>query len=398
MLFLQHEYIFSHILIFTLLNIGIVCYPTYGGSGVVATELGKSLAEQGHEIHFITSNRPIRLDLFSENIYYHEVRIPNYPLFETPPYESALASRMVDVAKYHKLDLFHVHYALPHASVAYLAKQILHTFGLNVPFIVTLHGTDITVVGKDKSYEPVVSFGINASDAVTAVSQSLKKDTYENFHVKKDIRVIPNFVDTERFKRQSKEHFRKMLTMKGEKIIIHTSNFRKVKRIEDVVNCFAKIHEAMPAKLLMVGDGPQRNLAEDLSRQLGIGEQVIFLGAQQPVEEIYSIGDLFLLLSESESFGLAALEAMACGVPVIASNTGGLPEVVEDNFSGYCCDVGDIDCMAMKAISLLHSPERWQTFSENARITAEKFTIQKILPMYEALYEEVLGANQVLNL
>lgn len=357
---------------------------------MVATELGKSLAKQGHEVHFITNSRPIRLDLFSENIYYHEVSAPTYPLFDSPPYESALASRMVDVAVHHQLDLFHVHYALPHASVAYLAKQILASSGVQIPFVLTLHGTDITVVGRDKSYEPVVSFGINQADAVTAVSQSLQKDTYTHFHVDREVLVIPNFVDTERFSRQAKEHFRKMLTPKGEKIIVHTSNFRKVKRIEDVVRTFALVQQHIPAKLIMVGDGPQRMMAEEMSRELNLTDKVVFLGAQDPVEEIYSIADLFLLLSESESFGLAALEAMACGVPVIASNSGGLPEVVEDGVSGFCCEIGQVECMAEKAVSLLTDKDKWATFSENARRRAEIFSLPHIIPQYEAIYRQVL--------
>ena len=304
------------------MNIGIVCYPTYGGSGVVATELGKALAQRGHKIHFITYSRPIRLDLFSENIFYHEVRTKDYPLFDFVPYESALTSAMVDVARYHNIDLFHVHYAIPHASTAYMAKQILKQYDLDVPVVTTLHGTDITLVGKNPSYEPIVSFSIDQSEGVTAVSEFLKQATYENFSVKNDIRVIYNFVDLNRFKRQNKDHFRKMITGGGEKILIHTSNFRKVKRIDDVMLTFAKVLEKIPAKLLMVGDGPERIKAEETCREMGICEHVIFLGSQNAVEEIYAIGDLFLIPSGNESFGLSALEAMACGVPVIASNAG----------------------------------------------------------------------------
>ncbi len=372
------------------MKIGIVCYPTYGGSGVIATELGKNLAQKGYQVHFITYNRPIRLDLFMENIYYHEVTTPSYPLFESLPYESALASKLVDVVKYHKLDILHVHYAIPHASVAYLARQILRSFGIEIPVIVTLHGTDITLVGKDKSFEPVVSFAINESNGVTAVSEFLKEDTFGNFHITNHITVIPNFVDTQRFRRHSKDHFRKMLTTKGEKIIIHTSNFRKVKRVEDVVRVFKIIHENMPAKLLMVGDGPQRKPAEDLSRELGIFEDIYFLGSQDPVEELYSIGDLFLLPSETETFGLAALEAMACGVPVITTNAGGLPEVVQDNLSGYCCRVGDYECMGERAVSLLEDEEKWAVFSQNARKRAEDFSMDNVIPIYEELYRKML--------
>ena len=376
------------------MKICMVCYPTYGGSGVVATELGKSLAQKGHEVHFITYNRPIRLDLFLENIYYHEVTTPNYPLFETLPYESALASKMVDVVKYHKLDILHVHYAIPHASVAYLARQILRTHGIDIPVIVTLHGTDITLVGKDKCFEPVVSFAINESNGVTAVSDYLKKATFEGFHITNSIDVIPNFVDLQRFQRLPKEHFRKMLTTKGEKIIIHTSNFRKVKRIDEVVRIFDIIRQNMPAKLLMIGDGPQRKPAEDLSRELGVFEDIYFLGSQDPVEELYSIGDLFLLPSETETFGLAALEAMACGIPVITTNAGGLPEVVKDNESGYCCEVGDYQSMAAKSVELLNDFEKWTSFSEKARKIAEHFSMENIVPQYEALYRRIIETSE----
>jgi len=372
------------------MNIGIVCYPTYGGSGVVATELGKSLAQKGHTIHFITYNRPIRLDLFSENILYHEVRTKDYPLFDFVPYESALASTMVDVARYHDLDVFHVHYAVPHASVAYLARQILQGYGKYIPIVTTLHGTDITLVGRNKSYEPVVKFSIEQSDAVTAVSNFLRQATLDNFHVDKDIRVIYNFVDAQRFRPQNKEHFRQMIARGGEKLLVHTSNFRKVKRVQDVVEVFAKVLEQMPAKLLMVGDGPERRAAEELGRKLGIIDQVVFLGSQDAVEEIYAIADLFLLPSESESFGLAALEAMACGVPVVASNTGGIPEMVVDGHTGFTSPVGDVDKMAKDALYLLSDPSRWLSFSEHALEHAGKFDIDVIVPAYEALYEEIL--------
>ena len=374
------------------MNIGIVCYPTYGGSGVVATELGKALAERGHKIHFITYNRPIRLDLFSENIFYHEVRTKDYPLFDFVPYESALASTMVDVARYHDLDLFHVHYAVPHASVAYLAKQILKDYDRDVPVVTTLHGTDITLVGKNNSYEPVVSFSIDRSDAVTAVSEFLKQATYDNFSVQADVRVIYNFVDLERFQRQNKDHFRKMVTSGGEKIIIHTSNFRRVKRVQDVMRAFAKIREHIPARLLMVGDGPERHGAEELCRELGFCSDVYFLGNQNMVEEIYSIGDLFMLPSENESFGLAALEAMACGVPVVASNAGGLPELVVNGVTGYTSPIGDVDAMAQQALEIL-APENWSRFSEAALAHAQDFAIANIVPQYEALYQEVLNKS-----
>lgn len=372
------------------MKIGIVCYPTYGGSGVVATELGKSLAQKGHTIHFITYNRPIRLDLFSENIFYHQVRTKDYPLFDFVPYESALASTMVDVARYHDLDLFHVHYAVPHASVAYLAKQILQGYGKYVPFITTLHGTDITLVGRNQSYEPVVRFSIEQSDAVTAVSNFLKQATYDNFDISKEIHVIYNFVDINRFHRYNKEHFKQMIAREGEKLIVHTSNFRKVKRIGDVVAIFAEVLKEMPAKLLMVGDGPERRKAEELGRELDIFEHIVFLGSQDSVEEIYSVADLFLLPSESESFGLAALEAMSCAVPVVASNTGGIPEMVVDGVTGFTSEVGDINKMAQDALLLLKNETRWAEFSKNALEHASKFTIDSVVPAYESLYEEVL--------
>lgn len=374
------------------MNIGIVCYPTYGGSGVVATELGKSLAENGHTIHFITYNRPIRLDLFSENIFYHEVRTPNYPLFEFSPYESALASTMVEVARFNEIDLFHVHYAIPHASVAFLAQQILQGYDLHIPFITTLHGTDITLVGKDKSYKPVVRFSIEKSNGVTAVSDFLKNDTIKHFGVKKDIKVIPNFVDTDRFKPHNKEHFRKMIAPQGEKILIHTSNFRKVKRIGDVIKIFSEVKKEIPSKLMMVGDGPERGYAESICRELGLCDYITFLGSQNAVEEIYAVGDLFLMPSASESFGLSALEAMSSGVPVIASNAGGLPEVVIHGQNGFTREVGDVDNMAADALSLLKDEEKWQTFSTAARQHAEQFTRKFIVPMYEDYYEEVLTA------
>ncbi|GAB4426936.1 MAG: N-acetyl-alpha-D-glucosaminyl L-malate synthase BshA [Bacteroidia bacterium] len=372
------------------MNIGVVCYPTYGGSGVVATELGKALAERGHQIHFITYNRPIRLDLFSENIYYHEVRTKDYPLFDFVPYETALASTMVDVARYNNLDLFHVHYAIPHASVAYLAKQILREYDLDIPVVTTLHGTDITLVGKNAAYEPVVSFSIDRSDAVTAVSRFLKQATYDNFAVRNDIHVIYNFVDLVRFKRQNKDHFRKMLTASGEKILIHTSNFRRVKRVQDVMRTFAKVREQIPARLLMVGDGPERHAAEELCRELGFCSDVHFLGNQNAVEEIYAIGDLFLLPSENESFGLAALEAMACGVPVVASNAGGLPELVVEGVVGHTSPVGDVEQMAQHAMHILH-PDNWQRYSEAAFSHAQQFSIDNIAPQYEAIYQQVLN-------
>ncbi|MCB9232289.1 MAG: N-acetyl-alpha-D-glucosaminyl L-malate synthase BshA [Bacteroidia bacterium] len=372
------------------MNIGIVCYPTYGGSGVVATELGKSLAQRGHKVHFITYSRPIRLEHFTQNVTFHEVRIQDYPLFEYPPYESALTSSMVDVARYQDLDLFHVHYALPHAAAGYFAKQILAEMGKHVPLITTLHGTDITLVGKNKSYEPTVAFSINHSDGVTAVSDFLRQATYEAFDIRNEVRVIPNFVDLNRFKRQDKEHFRKIIAPQGEKIVIHTSNFRKVKRIQDVIYTFQAIRKQIPAKLLMIGDGPERPAAEALCRELGTCDSIHFLGTQNPVEEIYSIGDLFLMPSATESFGLSALEAMACGMPVITSNAGGLPEINQDGVTGYVCEVGDVEKMGIKALSVLQDEGKWAQFSQNAFNKANEFNIDAIVPQYEAYYEEIL--------
>lgn len=374
------------------MNIGIVCYPTFGGSGVVATELGKSLAESGHTVHFITYNRPIRLDLFSENIYYHEVRTKDYPLFDFVPYESALASTMVYVADYHKLDLFHVHYAVPHASVAFLARQILFSNGRYVPVVTTLHGTDITLVGRNPSYEPVVKFSIHESDGVTAVSDFLKQATYDNFEISSHIEVIPNFIDINRFHRSNKEHFKKMIARDGEKIIIHTSNFRKVKRIKDVIQAYYYIQRHLDAKLLMVGDGPERRSAEELVRELNITDKVNFLGSQTAVEEIYSVSDLFLLPSETESFGLAALEAMACEVPIISSNAGGIPELVIDGKTGFTSAIGDVEKMGRDAVFLLEDHNRWKKFSEAAKKHAITFSKELIVPKYEAYYDSVMKA------
>lgn len=372
------------------MNIGIVCYPTYGGSGVVATELGKSLAQRGHNVHFITYSRPIRLGHFTQNVTFHEVRVQDYPLFEYPPYESALASTMVDVARYSDLDLFHVHYAIPHASAAFMAQNILADLGKKVPFVTTLHGTDITLVGKNKSYEPVVTFSINRSDGVTAVSDFLRRDTCETFVIDNDIEVIPNFLDTERFSRQDKEHFRMAIARGGEKIILHASNFRKVKRVEDVILTFEKIHSKMPSKLLMIGDGPERGRAEARCREIGLCDDIVFLGNQNPVEEIYSVGDLFLLPSETESFGLSALEAMSCGVPVISSDAGGLTEIVVDGVTGFCAPVGDVEKMGEKAVEILENPQRWSEFSRKARERALEFSEERVVPLYEAYYEKIL--------
>ncbi|WP_316785582.1 N-acetyl-alpha-D-glucosaminyl L-malate synthase BshA [Pedobacter frigiditerrae] len=377
------------------MKIGIVCYPTFGGSGVVATELGKALANQGHQVHFITYSQPARLDFFSANLFYHEVSVRDYPLFDYAPYESALASKLVDVVRFEQLDILHVHYAIPHASAAFMAKQILATYGINIPFVTTLHGTDITLVGKDATYKPVVTFSINQSDGITTVSQDLKEDTYKHFEIQKEIKVIPNFIDFTRFSLQPKDHFKKAIAPNNERILIHTSNFRKVKRTQDVIYMFQKVLEKIPSKLLMVGDGPERNSNEQLCRELGISDHVRFLGKQDAVEEILSVSDLFIMPSESESFGLAALEAMACKVPVITSNAGGLPELNIDDFCGYMCDVGDIDDMANKAITILSNEETLKYFKENALIRAQDFDLKKILPMYIDYYNEVLQQSLI---
>ncbi|HEX3386862.1 MAG TPA: N-acetyl-alpha-D-glucosaminyl L-malate synthase BshA [Mucilaginibacter sp.] len=378
------------------MKIGIVCYPTFGGSGVVATELGKALADHGHQVHFVTYNQPARLDFFSENLFYHEVAVSKYPLFDYPPYELALASRLVDVVRFEKLDILHVHYAIPHASAAFMAKQILLTYGIYIPVVTTLHGTDITLVGKDRTYSPVVTFSINKSDGVTAVSEHLKQDTYEFFDIENEIRVIPNFIDLTRFSLKAKDHFKKAIAPSGEKILIHTSNFRKVKRTLDVIRIFAEVVHKIPSKLLMVGDGEQRPECEQLARDLGISDNVRFLGKQDAIEEILSVSDLFLMPSQSESFGLAALEAMACKVPVISSNAGGLPELNIDGVTGFLKDVGDIQGMAESAVYILEDEDRLKTFKENALNRAKEFDLSLILPKYENYYIEVIEKSKAL--
>lgn len=371
------------------MKIGIVCYPTFGGSGVVATELGKALAKVGHQVHFITYSQPQRLDFFNENLYYHEVNIPAYPLFQYPPYESALSSEMVHVALSANLDLLHVHYAIPHASSAYLAKQILAQRGIHIPVITTLHGTDITLVGKDESYEPVVTFSINQSDGITAVSESLKRDTYAHFAITKDIEVIPNFIDLDRFNRQKKEHFKLAICPNDEKLVVHTSNFRKVKRIDDVILIFEKLRKLLPSKLLLVGDGPDRQRIERMCKDLDMLSDVRFLGKLDAIEEVLSVADLFLMPSESESFGLAALEALACEVPIITSNAGGLPELNLHGITGFLSDVGDVDDMVKHAAYILDDANL-PTFKANALARAKEFDIAKILPHYESYYEKVV--------
>lgn len=378
------------------MKIGIVCYPTFGGSGVLATELGMALSAKGHEIHFISYKPPVRLN-FHPNIYYHEVAVTTYPLFDFPPYETALTSTIVNVIVNNHLDLLHVHYAIPHASACYFAREILKKQGKDIPFITTLHGTDITLVGKDQTYAPVVTFSINESDAITAVSENLKEETYKYFKIEKDIHVITNFVDTNRFQHSDKSHFKKMLAPNGERILAHVSNFRKVKRVDDVIKTFAKVHAEMPSKLLMIGDGPERQHAEELSRCMGLEDAVRFLGKQEQMEEILSIADLFLLPSQYESFGLAALEAMACRVPVISTNAGGLPEINVHGETGFLSNVGDTEEMAQHALYILSSDERLETFKEAAIQHARKFEKQNIIPLYEKLYEEVVANYRVIS-
>ncbi len=372
------------------MRIGIVCYPTFGGSGVVATELGKALADRGHQVHFITYNQPARLDFFSANLFYHEVAVSNYPLFDYPPYELALASKLVDVVRFEKLDVLHVHYAIPHASAAFMAKQILLTYGIFIPVVTTLHGTDITLVGKDRTFKPVVTFSINKSDGVTAVSEHLRQDTYKYFAIENEIKVIPNFIDLTRFSLKAKDHFKKAIAPEGEKILVHTSNFRSVKRTDDVIRIFAEVVKRIPAKLLMVGDGKERADCEQLCRDLGVSGDTRFLGKQDAIEEILSVADLFLMPSKNESFGLAALEAMACKVPVVSSNAGGLPELNVDGVTGFLSDVGDVKSMSENAIYILEDPQRLAQFKENALKRAKEFDLHNILPIYENYYTEII--------
>jgi N-acetyl-alpha-D-glucosaminyl L-malate synthase BshA len=373
------------------MKIGIVLYPTFGGSGVVGTELGKALARKGHQIHFITYSQPVRLGSFRENIFYHEVAVSDYPLFEYQPYETELTSKMVDVVKYEKLDLLHVHYAIPHASAAFMAKQILKSQGIHIPYITTLHGTDITLVGKDPSFEPVITFCINESDAVTAVSESLKKDTYAHFATNRPIHVIPNFIVPNKIASNASVEIRRKYAADGEKILCHVSNFRKVKRVEDVVKVFARVNEKLNVKLILAGDGPERHVAERLIRDLRLCEKVIFLGKVRDTAPVLEISDLFILPSETESFGLAALEAMAMGVPVISSNTGGIPEVNIHGETGFLSNVGDVEDMAKNAIHILHDDAILLSFKNAALERSRLFDLEKILPMYEAVYNEVLN-------
>lgn len=380
----------------TSMKIGIVLYPTFGGSGVVATELGKALAQKGHEVHFITYAQPVRLGSYRENIFYHEVAVSNYPLFEFQPYETELASKLVDVVKHENLDLLHVHYAIPHASAAFMAQQILESHGINIPFVTTLHGTDITLVGKDKSFEPVISFCINKSNAVTAVSESLKKDTYTHFNTEREIHVVPNFIQfSPEIKESELLERRRKYALDNERIICHVSNFRPVKRVEDVIKIFKQVNDEIPSRLMLIGDGPDRYNAERLCRELGVCSRVITLGKIRDAAKLMQLTDLFLLPSETESFGLAALEAMAEGVPVVSSNTGGIPEVNKDGFSGYLSNVGDIDEMSKNAIKILADDKTLKEFKQNARTQSRLFSLERILPIYEDIYNSVLKNHLV---
>lgn len=375
------------------LNIGIVCYPTYGGSGVVATELGVAFAEKGHNVHFISYDQPFRLDLFSDRIFYHEVSVPNYPLFEYTPYELNLTSKLIDVAIHEKLDILHVHYAIPHASAAVSAKQILSTYGINLPIITTLHGTDITLLGKDKSFKPVIEFAINSSDAVTTVSKNLREVTYDNFNINRKIDYIPNFIDLRLYEKIISTISRKRYAPNEEFIVTHISNFREVKRIEDVIRIFARVNEKIPSKLIMVGDGPDRVKAESLCRSLNITKNVFFLGKLKVIEDVLSISDVFVLPSETESFGLVALEAMASKVAVISSNSGGLPEINLDGKTGFLSNVGDVKKMSDDILKLFSDPLLLASFKENAFMVSQTYDLPKILPLYEDLYFNLLNKN-----
>ncbi len=378
------------------MKIGIVCYPTFGGSGVVATELGLELSKRGHEIHFITYNQPVRLELLSNNVHYHEVNVPEYPLFHYQPYELALSSKLVDMVKLHNIEILHVHYAIPHAYAAYMAKKMLEDEGIYVPIVTTLHGTDITLVGSHPFYKPAVTFSINKSDAVTTVSQSLKDDTLRLFDIKNDIHVVPNFIDLEKYNHKFTDCQRAMLAEDHEKIITHISNLRPVKRSQDVISIFYNIQKEMPAKLMLIGEGPEREKIEYRCQELGILDKVIFFGKSNEIDKILCFSDLFLLPSETESFGLAALEAMASSVPVISSNTGGIPEVNIHGVSGFLSNVGDVADMTKNALYILSDAARLKTFKENARKASLKFDLHTIVPQYEAVYEDTLAKCLVL--
>ncbi len=370
------------------MNIGITCYPTYGGSGVVATELGKALAERGHSVHFISYALPMRLSGYTGNLLFHEVEMSNYPLFDFPLYTLALASKMVEVTQYEKLDILHCHYAIPHAASAYLARQMLKP--MPVKIVTTLHGTDITLVGLEPSFLPVMKLSVEQSDGVTAVSRFLKEKTVTNYGIEKDIEVIPNFVDTEKYGRKPNSDVRGQCAPHGEKIILHTSNFRPVKRVPDVIRIFHKVLEKIDSRLILIGDGPERSICEHLTRELGIHDQVKFLGRQPDFVDVLSAADLFLMPSQSESFGLSALEAMACEVPVISSSVGGLPELNIHGQTGYIAEIGDIDRMARYAVDLLSNPAKHKNFAQAARNRAKEFDSGKIIMQYERLYQRVL--------
>ncbi|EGV44941.1 N-acetyl-alpha-D-glucosaminyl L-malate synthase BshA [Bizionia argentinensis JUB59] len=377
------------------MKIGIVCYPTFGGSGVVATELGIELSKRGHEVHFITYKQPVRLDLLGSNVHFHEVTVPEYPLFHYQPYELALSSKLVDMVKLHGIEVLHVHYAIPHAYAAYMAKKMLEEEGINLPFVTTLHGTDITLVGSHPFYKSAVTFSINNSDAVTSVSESLKKDTLRLFDIKKNIEVITNFIDIAKYNNNFTDCQRAMMATDEERIITHISNFRPVKRINDVIKIFYNIQKEIPAKLMMVGEGPEKEEAELLAQELGIENKVMFLGNSNEIDRILCFSDLFVLPSQTESFGLAALEAMASGVPVISSNSGGIPEVNVHGVSGYLSDVGNIAEMSKNAISILKDDETLNKFKLQAAKQAARFDIAKIVPLYEAIYQKTLRKSEV---
>ena len=378
------------------MKIGIVCYPTFGGSGVVATELGLELSKRGHEVHFITYNQPVRLELLSNNVHYHEVNVPEYPLFHYQPYELALSSKLVDMVKLHKIEILHVHYAIPHAYAAYMAKKMLQDAGIYVPIVTTLHGTDITLVGSHPFYKPAVAFSINKSDAVTAVSQSLKDDTLRLFDITNEIHVVPNFIDLDKYQHSFTDCQRGMMADDNERIITHISNLRPVKRGQDVVSVFYNIQKEMPAKLMLVGEGPEREKIELRCQELGILDKVVFFGKSNEIDKILCFSDLFLLPSQTESFGLAALEAMASCVPVISSNTGGIPEVNAHGVSGFLSDVGDVADMTKNALYILSDEKRLQMFKDQARKEALKFDLHAIVPQYEAIYEDTLAKCMVL--
>lgn len=375
------------------MNIGIVCYPTFGGSGVVATELGIALADKGHKVHFITYSQPFRLNQFTENLFYHEVNVNDYPLFDYQPYESVLASKIVDVAIYERLDILHVHYAIPHASVAYLAQQILKSRKIKLPYITTLHGTDITLVGQDPSFEPVIFFSLNNSNAITSVSESLRKDTLKTFKIANDVKVIPNFIKIEEYEGVKENCQRHHFAKDNEKILVHISNFRKVKRVEDVLRVFNIVRKQVPAKLILVGDGPERPQIDKLCRELNTCSDIISVGKIANPKEILSMADVFILPSETESFGLSALEAMAMKIPVISTDTGGIPELNVHGKTGYMSKVGDYEDMAKNTIALLTDEKMHHTFKANAFEQAKKFDLNRILPMYEKLYQEVIDAG-----